>query len=291
MTEAPRTSATLTAFTLAGLGAGAIVGLLDASRLPDATAVLAALALDVLGGGLAGLAAGVLFPFIPPALRALPLVRRAATRLRPGAQDALHDRCRTVTWVWLLALGLPALLFTLRLAEPILLGRIRSRFLAAAAVALVGLAAIGFTLALSAPVLAGVSRALERLVRRRPALTPLTRPDANLALAVVVGLVALLLTRPDRGPDPTLLAATAVLAVGITIGGELLLDLRRRLPWLLLLLCGAGVSGYVSLRGGPPAALHQAPAAGLALRIQRRLAAPPVEPGAAPEPASPTSAP
>lgn len=268
----------LSAFALGGLLGGLLVGLLDAT----AGAGLGVLGIDALLGAALGALAGLLYPFIPPALHALALVRTFSARLRPGAHDALHDRCRTVTGLWILALGLPLLLFALQTIEPILLARVRSRLLAALSVALLGVALTGLALALAAPLLAGLSRAFETLVRRRPTLSALTRPDVHCLLAVATGLG---LWWGHTGPPlPTLpLLALALLAAATFIGGELALRLRgRRLLVIVLpaLALAAGLAWRPLTDPTARTALRETPALGALLRARSpAVAASPDQPG------------
>lgn len=274
-------------FTLAGLIGGLVVGALDGPAAAASAGSLGAagvVGLDALLGGAFGFIAGVLHPAVPQRLRPLTLVRHALARLRPGDQDALHDRCRTVTGLWLAALGLPGLLLLLHLSEPLLLDRIRSRLLAALAVALLGLALTGLTLALVAPLLAGVARGLETLVRRRPALTAVTRPDANLVLAALAGVAVWWATRPAGGLGLALEPLIAVLALPTVtlLGGEWALRLGRGLTAvaLVVVLGGAAALAGVGLRvPATRAALIETPALGLFLRAARPISSP-TEPGA-----------
>lgn len=267
----------LSAFALGGLLGGLLVGLLDAT----AGAGLGVLGIDALLGAALGALAGLLYPFIPPALHALALVRTFFARLRPGAHDALHDRCRTVTGLWILALGLPLVLFALQTIEPILLARVRSRLLAALSVALLGVALTGLALALAAPLLAGLSRAFETLVRRRPTLSALTRPDVHCLLALATGLGLWIRIGPAV---PTLpLLALALLAAATFIGGELALRLRgRRLLVIVLpaLALAAGVAWRPLTDPTARTALRETPALGALLRARApAIAVSPDQPG------------
>lgn len=259
-------------FTLAGLVGGLLVGLLDATHGPGLVVAVDA----AIGAGM-GAAAGLLYPLIPPALRALPLLRRGWARLLPGADDALQDRCRTISGIWLLAIGLPVFLLALEAVEPLLLSRVRSRLLAALAVALVGLALTGLALALAAPIFAGLARGLETLVRRRPTAALVTRPDAHLALALVAGAGLWVTTHGGLAlPDLPVLAG-GLLVLTTLVGGELCVRLgARRLVVLLVPGLALVAWGARAALADPTAreALPGTPALGTVLRALKPPAAP-----------------
>lgn len=99
--------------------------------------------------------------------------------LQPGEDVELHDRCRVIALVWMLALGGPALLFLLRASFPIVLGRIQSPLFSSAAAGLLALIASGVALGVCVAVGAALARGAERVIRRRPELTRFTAPGRN----------------------------------------------------------------------------------------------------------------
>ena len=157
----------------------------------------------------------------------------------------------------------------------------RSRLLAALSVALLGVALTGLALALAAPLLAGLSRAFETLVRRRPTLSALTRPDVHCLLALATGLGLWIRIGPAV---PTLpLLALALLAAATFIGGELALRLRgRRLLVIVLpaLALAAGVAWRPLTDPTARTALRETPALGALLRARApAIAVSPDQPG------------
>ncbi len=255
---------TLLGFALAGALGGALAGLVDGLGVASSgggAAVAGAVGLHLLLGVALGLVAGVLRPLVPPALDAVTLGRRAARRLWPGRDDALHDRCLTVATVWVL-LGLVVVaLEVLAVGYRVALTRVQSPEFAAIGVAFFGLGVATVGLMLAAPVHAAFARVLETVVRRRPRLSFVSHPTLNLVLALAVGLAGLLAVtaRPRYSAlDLRPAVVAGVLVIALWLGGDLLrrrLAERRVLPVLVALLgVIAGGVGLLALGLRPPEA-------------------------------------
>lgn len=175
-------SSRLPAIAFLGLLTGLVIGIGDGIGRP-----LPAL---VGGAGLIGLLTLGLTLFGAAAAPAA-WTERLHAGLRPGDDVELHDRCRVIALMWMVAVGGPALLFALRAGFPIVLGRIQSPLFASVAAGLFALVGSAVALGVSVALGAAVARGLERIVRRRPALTRLTAPGRN-GLGAGLAAVALL---------------------------------------------------------------------------------------------------
>lgn len=177
-------SARLPAIAFLGLITGLVIGIVDGIGRP----------LPALLGG-AGLTALLTLglAFFGAAASPRSWTARLHAGLRPGDDVELHDRCRVIALVWMLALGGPVLLFVLRAGFPIVLARIRSPLFSSAAVGLLALLCCVVALGVAVALGAALARGAERIIRRRPELTRLTAPGRNGLAAglVAVGLLAI----------------------------------------------------------------------------------------------------
>ncbi|MCA9537952.1 MAG: sulfatase-like hydrolase/transferase [Myxococcales bacterium] len=229
----------LLGFVVAGMAGGVIAGAVDAlGALNDPQAglvLLGSMGFHLLLGALAGAVAGLMYPLLPASLTAVSLVRRAARRLRPGAELGLHERCRTVVTLWL-SLGMLALCVELLAGGfRVLFSRVQSLEFAALGAAGLALLVLALGAAVAAPLRAGAARGLEFLVRRRPGLTPAVHPALHLVLGLgVLSLILLLWVRREHETFHALdlrpVASALLIALPMLLIGELLRGPISRVP-------------------------------------------------------------
>lgn len=261
------TEGAVAAYVLGGMAGGVLAGAVDAVGGMGAAeggaavlVLLGSMGLHLLMGAALGALAGAVHPLLPRSLTAVSLLRGAALRVWPRADVGLHDRCRVVATAWLLALVLGAGVPALAGGMWVVLSRVQSPEFAALAAAGLGLAWVAAAAAVFAPLHAGLARALEFVVRRRPALSVLAHPAAHLVALGALGAVVVggaLGEGVLAGVDPRPLWAAALLLGPMLWGGELLRGPLRAVPPAraamavgLLLFFGVAASA-AALRSGP----------------------------------------
>ncbi|MEE2789114.1 MAG: sulfatase-like hydrolase/transferase [Myxococcota bacterium] len=180
--------------TFVGWFLGCVLGVVNAPTDALIYFVIGSMGLSGLVCGLLGLTLGALYPCVPPNLHIRVGMRWVVNRLSPQDQDGLRTRTQTVSFVWVVLLGVAFFLPVLVYGFNLLMTRLQSPELAAGAGALLSLAFGATILALGLVARNVLARVLESVVRRRPHLSTLVNPMGNTIAVLILGALFLMVS-------------------------------------------------------------------------------------------------